>query len=124
MLPRADRSRRAMRICYVCEHDAADPDLLSGRPAAMLAQLERHFEVIRAFPLDRRARYLCLKPFITARLAGQTYDTYREPVLLRTIGWQVQRMARQQRARMIVVSDPRVISYRPYEVVTDVGSQG
>ena len=81
-----------MKVLYSYQYDAADINTQSGRPKAILDQLRRHgIEIIEAFPLSRRWRYLYSQKYLWYRLRGQVYRSDREPGLLRSFARQVER---------------------------------
>jgi glycosyltransferase involved in cell wall biosynthesis len=105
-----------MRVCFASEQDALDPDLMSGRLPPILRQLERHFDVVRASPLSNRARYAFIPARLSAVLSGREYRSHAEPFVLRTIARQVERIACDQRADIIVAPNPRPIAYLPGDI--------
>lgn len=92
------------RICYAYELDAADPDVQSGRPAAILAQLAGAYDVIQTFPLDLGLRWLYAPYRAASRLMGKTYRPDREPMLLRALARQIE--CRLQRDPVDLVLSP------------------
>lgn len=84
-----------MKVAYAYEFDAADPMVQSGRPASILAQLQRlGIEVSTVFPLDRNAQFLFAPKAAWHRLRGRVYRPDREPRYLRSLARQVQTRVR------------------------------
>lgn len=100
-----------MRIVYAYEGDATDINVQSGRPWSILRQLERRgHEVIRAFPLDQRVRYLFAWKYQRYRRQGRTYRPDREPLYLRALAWQVERRIRGLDADLLFAPGSHVLA--------------
>lgn len=79
-----------MKIAYAYEFNAADPMVQSGRPAAILGQLQGlGMEVAPVFPLDRSTQFLFAPKAAWHRLRGRVYRPDREPRYLRSLARQV-----------------------------------
>jgi glycosyltransferase involved in cell wall biosynthesis len=72
-----------MRVAFVYELDAADINVQSGYPYAMLDQLEvQGCEVVPAFPLDPNLARRRVWKKLWYRASGRSYRSDREPKLL------------------------------------------
>ena len=107
-----------MRVCVASEVDARDPDEGSGRLVHILHQIERSFEVIPAFPLDRRLRHAFIPARILARLRGRVYRPFREPLLLRSYARQVAWIVRKERPDLVFALGPHVLAFLRCDVPT------
>jgi glycosyltransferase involved in cell wall biosynthesis len=100
-----------VKIIYAYEFDAADPNVQSGRPCSILTQLAgRGNEIVRAFPLDRRMRYLHQWKSCYYRVRGRTYRPDREPSYLRSLARQIERRGQGVAVDMLVAPGSHVVA--------------
>lgn len=100
-----------MKIIYAYEFDATDVNVQSGRPCSILNLLERPGnEVVRAFPLDRRMRYLHQWKSYYFRARGLTYRPDREPSYLKSLARQINRRVQGMVADVLVAPGSHVVA--------------
>lgn len=100
-----------MKIIYAYEFDADDTNVQSGHPCSILTQLERRGnEVLRAFPLSQRTRYLHQWKSYYYRRLGRTYRPDREPAYLRSLARQIERRVQNVAADVLVAPGSHVVA--------------
>jgi glycosyltransferase involved in cell wall biosynthesis len=100
-----------VKIVYAYEFDAANIEVQSGRPCSMLSQLEcRGHEIVRAFPLSRRMRYLHQWKSYYYQRRGRTYRPDREPAYLRSLARQIERRVQDVAADVLVAPGSHVVA--------------
>jgi glycosyltransferase involved in cell wall biosynthesis len=83
---------RPLTVAYVYQHDAEDPMVQSGRPQAILRELQaRGLHVLDVFPLDQQIEWRFLWKKLLYRSSGKIYRTDREPAVLKSLATQAAR---------------------------------
>ncbi|MGF1474607.1 MAG: glycosyltransferase family 4 protein [Geminicoccaceae bacterium] len=101
-----------MKIIYAYEGDAENINVQSGRPYAVLRQLERlGHQVVRAFPLEQHWRYLFAWKYLPHRYQGSIYRPDREPLYLRSLARQVVRRTKHADADLIMAPGSHVLAH-------------
>ena len=85
-----------MKILYAYEYNAADPEVQSGHPFAILSEFERQgVDVVRAFPLRRVSRWLFAPKIAYDRIAhSQRYSGERSAIRVGAFARQLQSRVR------------------------------
>jgi glycosyltransferase involved in cell wall biosynthesis len=100
-----------MKIIYAYEFDATDVNVQSGRPRSILTQLQRRGnEIVPAFPLNRRVRYLQQWKSYCYGLRGRTYRPDREPSYLKSLARQIERRMQDTMADVLVAPGSHVVA--------------
>jgi glycosyltransferase involved in cell wall biosynthesis len=100
-----------MKVIYAYEFDAADINVQSGHPCSILSQLERGGnEVVRAFPLSRRMRYLHQWKSYYYTWRDRTYRSDREPAYLRSLARQIECRVQDVAADVLVAPGSHVVA--------------
>jgi glycosyltransferase involved in cell wall biosynthesis len=93
--PPARSEREELDVAYAYEFDAADIRVQSGRPRAILEQLEQRIRrVVRTFPLRQHLRYVFAPKYLLYKRSGLNYRPDREPAVLRQLARQLERRLR------------------------------
>jgi glycosyltransferase involved in cell wall biosynthesis len=100
-----------VKIIYAYEFDAADVNVQSGRPCSILTRLERpENHVVRAFPLNRRMRYLHQWKSYYYKARGWTYRPDREPSYLKSLARQIERRVQGLVADVLIAPGSHVVA--------------
>lgn len=79
------------KLAFVCQWNAADPNVESGYPYSMRQQLQRRFRVVDMFPLALPGERLWFPVRAAYRLTGRYHHPMREPSVLKRLARRIER---------------------------------